>query len=214
MKKIMSLVLALALVLSMGVTVFAEEATDPTTATVGNGSETLPADNNTKVEVKAQYTTGENKNAGTRYYVTLSWTVASTLSYTDKSTTYTWDTTNMKYVSTTNNDAKWLESGTATVNLTVENRSNAEITATCSDVAYGTGITKLTAAYTYKTFDVTTGAPEDFKDTTPVTNVPSGKTTLTIRDVEGAISADANTVASFTVTISAKATTPSTSDGE
>ena len=204
MKKIMSLVLALALVLSMGVTVFADEGTDPTTATVGNGSETLPADNETKVEVKAQYNAGENKNAGTRYYVTLSWTVTSTLSYTDKSTTYTWDTANMKYVPTANNDAKWQDNGTATVELTVENRSNAIITATCSDVTYGTGITNLTANYTSKTFDVATGAPKEFTNTTPVTNAPSNSTTLTIGNVEGAISADANTVASFTVTISAK----------
>ena len=204
MKKIMSLVLALALVLSMGVTVFADETTDPTTATVGNGSETLPADNETKVEVKAQYKAGENKNAGTRYYVTLSWTVTSTLSYTDKSTTYTWDTANMKYVPTTNDDAKWLDGGIATVELTVENRSNAAITAACSDVKYGTGITKLTADYTFKTFDVATGAPEEFTDTTPVTDVPNNSTTLTIKEVEGAISDDANTVASFTVTIKAK----------
>ena len=82
MKKIMSLVLALALVLSMGVTVFAEEAT------VGDSTDTIPANSNT-VNVTANYVPGENVSAGTKYLVNVSWDVSGTLTYKDKTNTYT-----------------------------------------------------------------------------------------------------------------------------
>ena len=60
MKKIMSLVLALALVLSMGVTVFAEEATVENTT--GNGSK--------DIDVTAKYEPGDKAWGGEKYYVT------------------------------------------------------------------------------------------------------------------------------------------------
>ena len=170
MKKIMSLVLALALVLSMGVTVFAEEAT------VGDSTDTIPANSNT-VNVTANYVPGENVSAGTKYLVNVSWDVSGTLTYKDKTNTYTWNTTDMRYEHTDTAEAgTW--SGSAT------------------------GL-NMTAHFDKQTFDVATAAPADVTDTSVQKAVPV-TAKLTISDVSGAITAENTIVASFTVTISAK----------
>lgn len=194
MKKIMSLVLALALVLSMGVTVFAEEAT------VGDSTGTIPANSNT-VSVTAKYEAGENFSAGTKYLVNVSWNVNGTLTYKDKTKTYTWDTTGMHYQLThTAETGTW--TGDATVDLTVTNKSNADISVQCSDVKMATGL-NMTAQFDKQTFDVKTAAPADVTDTSvKVADPVTAK--LTISDVSGEITAENTTVASFTVTIKAK----------
>ncbi len=194
MKKIMSLVLALALVLSMGVTVFAGEAT------VGDSTGTIPANSNT-VNVTANYVPGENVSAGTKYLVNVSWTVSGNLTYKDKTKTYTWDTGKMQYEHTATAEAgTW--SGGATVDLTVTNKSNADISVECSEVTKATGLT-MTATFDKQTFDVATVAPADVSDTTVKEAAPV-TAQLTISDVSGEITAENTTVASFTVTIKAK----------
>lgn len=194
MKKIMSLVLALALVLSMGVTVFAKDVT------VGNDADTIPENSNT-VNVTANYVPGENVSAGTKYLVNVSWTVSGNLTYKDKTKTYTWDTGNMQYELTDTAEAgAW--SGSATVDLTVTNKSNADISVQCSDVKMATGL-NMTAQFNQQTFDVKTAAPADVTDTSvKVADPVTAK--LTISGVSGEITAENTTVASFTVTISAK----------
>lgn len=194
MKKIMSLVLALALVLSMGVTAFAANVT------VGNGTDTIPANSNT-VNVTAKYVAGENVSAGTKYLVNVSWNVSGTLTYKDKTKTYTWNTTDMHYEHTDTAEAgTW--SGDATVDLTVTNKSNADISVQCSNVTMATGL-NMTAQFDNQTFDVKTAAPTDVSDTSVQKAVPV-TATLSISGVSGEITAENTTVASFTVTISAK----------
>lgn len=194
MKKIMSLVLALALVLSMGVTVFAANVT------VGNGADTIPENSNT-VNVTADYVAGENVSAGTKYLVNVSWNVSGTLTYKDKTKTYTWNTNDMQYQLThTADTGTW--TGNATVDLTVTNKSNADISVECSDVAKPAGL-NMTAQFDKQTFDVKTAAPADVTDTSvKVADPVTAK--LTISDVTGEITAENTTVASFTVTIKAK----------
>ena len=193
MKKIMSLVLALALVLSMGVTVFAKDVT------VGNDADTIPENSNT-VDVTAEYVPGNSVSAGTKYLVNVSWTVSGNLTYKDKTKTYTWDTGKMQYEHTATAEAgTW--SGGATVDLTVTNKSNADISVECSNVTKAAGLT-MTATFDKQTFDVATAAPKDVSDTTVKTAVPA-TAKLTISNVSGEITAD-TTVASFTVTIKAK----------
>lgn len=194
MKKIMSLVLALALVLSMGVTVFAADVT------VGNGDDTIP-ENSNPVNVTAKYVAGENVSAGTKYLVNVSWTVSSTLTYKDKTKTYTWNTNDMQYQLThTAETGTW--TGDATVDLTVTNKSNADISVQCSDVKKAAGLS-MTAQFDKQTFDVKTAAPTDVSDTSvKVADPVTAK--LSISGVSGAITAENTTVASFTVTISAK----------
>ena len=86
MKKIMSLVLALALVLSMGVTVFAAESTNPTTVTNDEIE-----NNNTNIDVTAGYTAPSYAVAGTVYHVVVAWQKSGTVKYVGDNFTYTWN---------------------------------------------------------------------------------------------------------------------------
>lgn len=198
MKKIMSLVLALALVLSMGVTVFAEETiVDNTT---GNGSK--------DIDVTAKYEAGDKAWGGEKYYVTISWSETNNLKYKDNTVTYNWNTTDMKYEESKGADGAF--TGTDVITVNVENKSNMAITATCA--------VKEAADYTMTTdyddtngssFDVDTNAPKNYTDVSVVKAVTQG-TSVTISEVSGtAITADTK-VATLTVTIakSANATTP------
>ena len=196
----MSLVLALALVLSMGVTVFAEEATVENTT--GNGSK--------DIDVTAKYEAGDKAWGGEKYYVTISWTEANSLKYKDNTVTYNWNTTSMKYDESKDTDGAFVSDGKDVITVKVENKSNMAITATCSvnketgyemNVAYG--------ATNGSSFDVDTNAPKQYTNLNSVTSVQE-ETSVTISNVRGTALTQDTKVATLTVTIakSANATTP------
>ncbi len=192
MKKIMSLVLALALVLSMGVTVFAEETIVENTT--GDGSK--------NIDVTAKYEAGNEEWGGVKYYVTISWTETNDLKYKDNTVTYKWDTDGMKYKAETGTDGAF--AGTDAIEVTVKNKSNAAITASCAvkavdsytmDTAYGTN---------GSSFEVGTNAPSNWKDTTTVVNPVEKGTSVTISNVKGTAITQETKVATLTVTIAKK----------
>lgn len=194
MKKIMSLVLALALVLSMGVTVFAADNSTTIDNETGSGSQ--------DVEVKAGYEAGDEKWGGVKYYVTISWNETNGLKYKDNTVTYKWDTTGMKYTAETGTDGAF--AGTDAIKVTVKNQSNAAITASCEvhavdsytmDTAYGTN---------GSSFEVGTNAPSNWKDTTTVVTPVEKSTSVTISNVNGTAIKAETKVATLTVTIAKK----------
>lgn len=199
MKKIMSLVLALALVLSMGVTVFAEES---------DTVETVPGSKN--IDVTAKYEAGNKAWGGEKYYVIISWTEANSLKYKDNTVTYNWNTTDMKYEESKDTDGAFVSDGKDVITVKVENKSNMAITATClvnkengyeMNVDYG--------ATNGSSFDVDTNAPKNYTDVNAVKSVTGG-TSVTISNVSGTALTQETKVATLTVTIakSANATTP------
>ena len=199
MKKIMSLVLALALVLSMGVTVFAAES-----ETV----ETVPGSKD--IDVTAKYEAGNKAWGGEKYYVTISWTEVNSLKYKDNTVTYNWNTTDMRYEESNGTDGAFVSDGKDVITVKVENKSNMAITATCSvnketgyemNVDYG--------ATNGSSFDVDTNAPKKYTDLNHVTSVQE-ETSVTISNVRGTALTQDTKVATLTVTIarSANATTP------
>ena len=123
MKKYLSLILALVLALAMAIPAFAatESVVDEKT---GAGS--------SEQDITAKYEEGKEKtdptDVATVYYVTVEWSVTSDLKYYDGTTTYTWNAEETKYEKVDPVDDGW--SGTATVEITVTNQSNAEVTAT------------------------------------------------------------------------------------
>lgn len=122
MKKVLSLIAALSLTLSMSATVFAAEETGPAIGDVTK--------NNTRdISITAQYTKGENK-IPTVYNVTVSWEKTGNLQYTVGSDTYDWQTDSLTY-KTTRGTGEWTGK-TAQVNITVTNRSNAAVKASVS----------------------------------------------------------------------------------
>lgn len=122
MKKVLSFVLALVMVMALSVTAFAEDKTN-----VYNGAPTPPKSETQNVT--ADFTPADLKEGAKTYHFTITWAfdANNNLSYTGAKATYTWDTANLKYVPNEGaTDAKW--EGSAKVNVSVSNRSNAALT--------------------------------------------------------------------------------------
>ena len=203
MKKIMSLVLALALVLSMGVTVFAEENSGSTTVT----DPTDPANNSKNIDVTAGYT-APTYSAATVYHVVIGWQQTGTITYKDASYTYTWNAEQTKYETPTEaKTAAWTVSGAA-VEITVTNKSNAAITATCAAPAAGAGITTFTGHYGDGTaqkavLECDSAAPATITPNDLEGKAVSKTATYTITNVDGKIGSDNVVIATIKVSISA-----------
>lgn len=193
----MSLVLALALVLSMGVTVFAEENSGSTTVT----DPTNPENNSKSIDVTAKYEAGNKVYGGDQYYVTISWTETNTLTYKDNTVTYNWDPNKMQYAPTTGDDGKF--NGQDVITVKVENRSNKAITANCT-VNAASGYTLNTAFDgDSSSLELSTNAPADFKNTDVVESV-NGTKEVTISVTTGSAITNDTKVATLTVTIAKK----------
>lgn len=205
MKKIMSLVLvlALALVLSMGVTVFAEETSGSTTVT----DPTDPANNSKDINVTAGYTAPTYKSAGTVYHVVIGWKQSGTITYTGDQYTYTWKPGEGNYgrYDQTGVAAHWTVTD-AKVAITVTNKSNAAITATCAAPKEKTGIT-VTGSYDADSngkLVLESAAPAESELPTTLNGTERTATaTYTITGVEGTITG-AGAIATINVSISAK----------
>lgn len=204
MKKIMSLVLALALVLSMGVTVFAEES---------DTVETVPGSKN--IDVTAGYTAAKYDTGATVYHVVVAWEKTGTITYAGNQYYYDWkvDENNFGYVK---NDGKSTDAGwtvkNATVAITVTNKSNAAITATCGAPAAktDTGVTGITGHYgedvtaTETTLTLKSAAPKITGPNDVLTGTEQkASATYTITGVNGTISQDNVVIGTITVSIKA-----------
>lgn len=202
----MSLVLALALVLSMGVTVFAEENSGSTTVT----DPTDPANNSKDINVTAGYVKPTYSSAGTVYHVVIGWEQTGPITYKDASYKYTWNADQTKYETPeVNETAAWTVSGAA-VEITVTNKSNAAITATCKAPVAGSGITTFTGHYgdsddqQEAELECASAAPANITPENLIGAATSDKATYTITNVDGKIGSDNAVIATITVSISAK----------
>lgn len=134
MKKVLSLIAALSLTLSMSATVFAAEETGP-------AIEDLPKGQN--ISITATYEKGK-EIVETTYHVTVSWEQTGTLVYKENSDTYTWNPDSLDYTHDVDNGGDWsLGKGdnAPKVKITVTNRSNAQVYASITKVEGVGGIT-------------------------------------------------------------------------
>lgn len=185
MKKVLSLIAALSLTLSMSATVFAAEETGPAIDVLPNGQ---------NISITAAYEKGQD-NIPTVYHVTVSWNQTGTLTYTVGSDTYNWNTTSLAY-DKVDGKGKW-ECADAKVNITVTNRSNAAVNASIAEVkAQGSLTVTGNASELVK---VNSAAKEDLKATG---EEQKGYLTYTITGVTGEIT-EKSTIAKLTVKIEA-----------
>lgn len=146
MKKVLSFVLALVMVLALSVTAFAEET--PTT------TQTEPNNQQEYRDITAGYTKESHTKGATVYYFTITWTPNQTndLAYTGEQATYVWNTDSLSYTKAAEGhvDAGW--SGSAGYSVKLVNKSNAALSVVSSVVnTYGlkldqTGTVEQTAA--------------------------------------------------------------------
>lgn len=152
MKKLLSMILALAMVLALSTTVFAED---------------VPSDNITgdmSMNVTAEYTATDPISFGDKVYsVTVAWNQTGTLSYNAGTTVYKWNAAETKYEedSDSSSPAGWTVTD-AKVTVTVTNKSNAKIKASI------TANTNATSGLTV------TGSFKDSKNSVEVDSAAEG----------------------------------------
>lgn len=179
MKKIVSLILALALVMSMSITAFATENTG-----------TLTAAGDKTIEVSGTYNAGDT--AATKVSVNITWD-AMTFTYTGASEG-TWDPATHSYTGTT--AGGW---STETATITVTNHSNAAITATCSFAATATGVVGKFDGETTKTLNVVSADADAYR--TAVEGVYPAPSASTEFGISGAAINANTTLGTITVAI-------------
>lgn len=187
MKKIISLVLALVMVMGLSVTAMAESGK----VVIKDFSQTSP--NTTDIQIPAKFTEAkpeDNSAVTARNYVYMEWSVDSTLKYVIDSSSYTWnvysDADGTKAIpandgnNTTPKSAgysvkgHWDNSTSATINVTVENWSNRDVWVKYTLDGAGVSATKDTAG---KVTGVT--EPIEFQNV----NLPKTKKLDTVADV-------------------------------
>lgn len=191
MKKVLSFVLALVMVLALSVTAFAETYT---------GDGTFPAEGKSEsTDIEAIFNK-QNDVVNHKYHVTVNWESTVSISYSNGYTTYTWDPAHTKY-ETKKTDAAWSVNEGANIKITVENRSDGAIRAVCGTPVDQTGSkATITGGYdtTNGTLNIASAAGENYADGT----MRSASAIYSITGVTGTIDKD-GTIATITVTVSA-----------
>lgn len=159
MKKVLSFVLALVMVLALSVTAFAEDT--PTT------TQKEPKNQSEHRDITAGYTAESHKKGDTVYYFTITWTPNTTndLKYTGEQATYVWNTESLSYTKATEGHVEAGWSGSAGYSVELVNKSNAALKVTSAVVnSYNLTLTKTGAdEQTAASADATI---KDFKDST------------------------------------------------
>lgn len=134
MKKVLSLIAALSLSISMSATVFAAEGTGTAIEDLSKGQD---------ISITAAYEKGQD-NIPTVYHVTVSWNQTGTLVYNEDGDNLSWNPNDLTYTRTTVSTGSWkvgTDADAPKVNITVTNRSNAQVYASITKVEGVGGIT-------------------------------------------------------------------------
>ena len=184
MKKIISLLLALVMVMGLSVTAFADgSATQTTTPTTSDAS------------ITANYVSPDADYVHT-YKATVAWQQTGTIKYTDATTVYTWDTDKLEYNTSSNTENNKWTLDNAKVAITVTNYSDQGITAKCADPAATGTVTSISGQYDKTDLSLASAYVE-----AGTSEAKSDTATLTINDVQGKITTDGAVIGTITVTL-------------
>ena len=190
MKKVLSLIAALSLTLSMSATVFAAEGTGPAIEDLSKGQD---------ISITAAYEKGQD-NIPTVYHVTVSWNQTGTLVYNEDGDNLSWNPNDLTYTRTPVSTGSWkvgTDADAPKVNITVTNRSNAAVNASIAEVKAQGSLTVTGSGS--EPVKVNSAASEDLA--APGTE-QKGHLTYTITGVTGEIT-EKSTIATLTVKIEA-----------
>lgn len=192
MKKVLSFVLALVMVMALSVTAFAD---------VHQGEGTIPAEGESEsTNIEATFNKHDDV-VNHKYHVTVNWQPTVVISYSNGYTTYTWDPANTKY-ETKATDEAWSVNEGANIKITVENRSDGAIKAVCGAPEDLTGgKATITGGYdttTNGTLNIGSAAGANYT----AGEMQSASATYSITGVTGYID-KTGAIASITVTVNA-----------
>lgn len=190
MKKLFCLMLTAFMLLSLNVTVFAEE------------DAAIVPDGDLTGNVSADYTEGTDAvDAGTVYSVQIEWTSIGKLHYQGATGgTYTWNPNTLQYEVSGDSEASWTD---ASVAIDVTNKSNTSILVQAKYTDAGTGAQTKMQDWTDNTIDVGVGSAATDIDFTDTSTKGSAQTeTITgIVTAEGSIAQNVATVGTITLTL-------------
>lgn len=193
MKKIISLLLALVMVMGLSVTVFA--------ASTSSDKTSVPASET--ASITASYEAGSEKKDPV-YKVNVTWEQVGTIKYTGAKDVYDWNTGTLVYEKKdTSVPAGWDVSSDAAVNITVTNYSNRAVTATCGEPAVLNDVTKIVGSYAgnQSTSVLNLGTADNRLGTGGAGQPVALTAKYTITKVEGSITETNTTIGKITVTL-------------
>lgn len=194
MKKILSIILAFCMIFALTMTVFAESSAVDTGTGTGTGSIGIGADYVAGTDNKGAIDAGTNTKV---YFLTLSWVQNGTISYYAGTTTYTWNSSTLKYDADDGTAGRGWTVTDANVVITATNRSDAAMTVTCGTPVCASGVDSITGSYDATTINLASAATNSYNGTGAE---QTGSATYTITGVTGTGWTSGN-IATITLTV-------------